>query len=98
PLHKKRLRQRGYNQVTSFGKALAHDLNVSYDDSILVRQLYSKTQTKKNLLGRTELQQALFAVTGADEHQGKHFLLVDDVLTTGSTLEACCRALADIPD
>ena len=98
PLHKKRLRERGYNQVAGFGKALSDNLSIPYDDTILQRKLYTKTQTKKNLLGRIDVIDNVFDVSFSENHHGKHFLLIDDVITTGSTLEACSRALLKIPD
>ena len=49
PLHPKKFRERGYNQVTTFGKALAKGLNINYNDTVLYRKKYSKTQSKKNL-------------------------------------------------
>jgi len=97
PLHKRKYRERGYNQVTTFGKALSTDLNILYNDSILKRKVYSKTQSKKNLLGRTEGIESIFDVSFTEADHDKHFLLIDDVITTGSTLEACSRALLKIP-
>ena len=97
PLHKRKFRERGYNQVTTFGKALAEGLNIAFDDTILYRKKYSKTQSKKNLLGRSENIENIFDVHFSEENQNKHFLIVDDVLTTGATLEACSRALLKIP-
>ncbi|CAD0002456.1 amidophosphoribosyltransferase [Flavobacterium chungangense] len=97
PLHQKKFRERGYNQVTTFGNALAKGLNIGYDDSILFRKKYSKTQSKKNLLGRSEGIENVFDVNYSEQNRNKHFLLVDDVLTTGATLEACSRALLKIP-
>jgi ComF family protein len=97
PLHKKRLRERGYNQVTRFGQALSENLKIEYNPSILKRNVYSKTQVKKNLLNRTELIESLFEVDFTEKDHNKHFLLIDDVITTGSTLEACSRALLKIP-
>lgn len=96
PLHPKRLRERGYNQVAGFGKALAEGLGASYSDALLLRTKHTKTQTKKNLEARAEIHSA-FDVADAGNHTGKHFLLVDDVITTGATLEACGRALLKIP-
>jgi len=98
PLHKKRLRERGYNQVEGFGKALSENLAIPYDDQLLYRKLHTKTQTKKDLLGRADVIATVFDVGFTEAHHGKHFLLIDDVITTGSTLEACSRALLKIPD
>lgn len=97
PLHKRKLKERGYNQVTAFGKALSSSLNIDYNDSLLIRNVYSKTQSKKNLLGRTEGIETIFDVSFTEKDHNKHFLLIDDVITTGSTLEACSRALLKIP-
>ena len=97
PLHPRKLKERGYNQVTTFGKALSSSLNLIYNDSLLNRNKYSKTQSKKNLLGRTEGIETVFDVTYTEQDHDKHFLLIDDVITTGSTLEACSRALLKMP-
>lgn len=97
PLHPKKFRERGYNQVTTFGKTLAKGLNITYNDAVLYRKKYSKTQSKKNLLGRSDNIENIFDVIFTAENQNKHFLIVDDVLTTGATLEACSKALLKIP-
>ena len=98
PLHKKRLRERGYNQVEGFGKSLSENLKIPYEEKVLQRKLYTKTQTKKNLLGRSDVIDNVFEVSYSENHHGKHFLLIDDVITTGSTLESCSRALLKIPN
>lgn len=97
PLHKKRLKERGYNQVKTFGKALSESTKIAYNDTFLFRNVYSKTQTNKNILGRSEVVKSIFRVTADESFHNKHFLLIDDVITTGSTLESCGRELLKIP-
>ena len=97
PLHPKKYRERGYNQVSTFSKSLSEKLNLVYNESILFRKIYSKTQSKKNLLGRTEGIETIFDVHYTEKDHNKHFILIDDVITTGATLEACARALLKIP-
>lgn len=98
PLHKKRLKKRGYNQVTTFGKMLSKHLNCPFDETILERIQHSKTQTFKNLLSRNEIKSHTFKVNFSEVHYNKHFLLIDDVMTTGATLEAAGKTLLEIPN
>jgi ComF family protein len=97
PLHTKKLRERGYNQVSKFGMGIAMGMGISYNDTILLRKTYTKTQTSKNLAARAEIIGSAFDVEYSDADHNKHFLLIDDVITTGATLEACGRALLSIP-
>ncbi len=97
PLHPKKLRERGYNQVEKFGKAIAQEFGADYNDQLLVRTSYTKTQTKKNLAARAEIIGSAFDVNFTEADHGKHFLLVDDVITTGATLESCGKALLKVP-
>ncbi|OYQ37013.1 amidophosphoribosyltransferase [Flavobacterium cyanobacteriorum] len=97
PLHGKKLRERGYNQVTKFGRAIAEALGANYNETILYRATYTKTQTKKNLTARAEIIGSAFDVSFTEADNCKHFLLVDDVITTGATLESCGKALLKIP-
>ena len=96
PLHDKRLRERGYNQSAAFARAIAEGLGAVYNDAVLLRSGYSKTQTKKNLAARTGIATA-FALAGFEMQADRHYLLVDDVMTTGATLEACGRELLKVP-
>ena len=97
PLHPKRLRQRGYNQVTTFASAMAKGLDADFMPEILRRNRYANSQTRKNMLSRTTSGET-FAACIENAQSGKHFLLVDDVITTGSTLEACGKALLQISE
>jgi ComF family protein len=96
PLHKKRLKQRGYNQSTCFAEGLAQKLNAVVDDKSLVRTQATETQTKKGRFTRFENMQEVFAVINPEKLVNKHVLLVDDIVTTGSTLEACAIELLKI--
>ena len=98
PLHKKRFEERGYNQVTTFCEALSNELSIPYNPYVLYRSRYSKTQTRKDKEKRKDIANSLFDVTFCEENHNKHFLLVDDVMTSGATLEACAKALLKIPN
>jgi len=98
PLHKKRFKERGYNQISTFCNALSDCLRTPVNDTILVRKSYSKTQTKKAFFLRTDVKKEIFDVNFSEKDSGKHFLLVDDVLTSGTTLEQCSKALLKIPN
>ena len=93
PLHKKKLRKRGYNQVTKFGQQLAKNLNADYVDNVLVKITNTTSQTTKQRLTRWMNNDELFAVINTATIENKHILLVDDLITTGATLEACITVL-----
>lgn len=94
PLHKKKLRQRGYNQAASFAQRLAFHLEAEYTDNILIKTANTKTQTKKGRIGRWQNTKDLYTLSDPDYLKDKHILLVDDVITTGATMEMCARTLA----
>ena len=93
PLYQKRLRQRGYNQVTKFGEKLSEILEIPYKANVLVRTSSTKTQTFKNRFDRFKDIETTFLLTDTLYFENKHVLLIDDVITTGATLEACCNEL-----
>lgn len=93
PLHSKRLKERGYNQVETFGKSLSSILNIPYIESVLLRISASKTQTVKQRFERFNNNTTKFRLTDTTIFKSKHVLLVDDVITTGATIEACCNEL-----
>jgi len=96
PLHKKRLNQRGYNQSTCFAEGLAKQLNAMVVENNLVRPMATETQTHKSRFNRYENMQEVFSVLKPEALKNKHILLVDDVITTGSTLEACGMQLLKV--
>lgn len=97
PLHKSRLRERGYNQVEDFGKVIATYLNADYRDDILLKISSSKTQTLKDRFSRWGKLEENLSIQNFNEIENKNILIVDDLVTTGSTLEACAHKLMEIP-
>lgn len=93
PLHKQKLKKRGYNQVSAFAKRLAHFLEADYLDNLLVKTSNTKTQTTKGRIGRWQNNKALYTLTDASQIKNKNILLVDDVITSGATMEICAKAL-----
>lgn len=93
PLHKKRLKKRGYNQSECFANGLSEVLNKPLNNTSLFRAIENPTQTKKGVYERFENTQGIFELANPNAIKDKHILLVDDVMTTGSTLEACAQVL-----
>ena len=96
PLHKKRLKERGYNQSACFAQGLAEKLKGIVEENNLIRTKATQTQTHRSRFARFENMQEVFAVKNPEKLKGKHVLLVDDIVTTGSTLEACAMPLLQI--
>tara|TARA_B100000767_G_scaffold270248_1_gene293590 strand:- start:143 stop:829 length:687 start_codon:yes stop_codon:yes gene_type:complete len=93
PLHKNKYRKRGYNQVTKFGECLSEILSISYEEKLLIRTSSTKTQTLKQRFDRFKNIDTKFLLTDTSFFKNKHILLIDDVITTGATLEACSKEL-----
>lgn len=93
PLHQKKLKLRGYNQSEYIAKGLADEMGIKVSLDSLLRDKATESQTKKARYHRFENMQDVFGVSKLDELLDKHILLVDDVITTGATLEACGNVL-----
>lgn len=96
PLHPKKQKLRGYNQSEWIALGIAQTLQKPVSANNLKRNLHTSTQTKKNRFERWQNVEGIFEVARPDEFFGKHILLIDDVVTTGSTLEACAFQLLKI--
>ncbi len=93
PLHKNKLRQRGYNQVAKFGEQIAKALDAHYEDNVLIKVTNTTSQTTKSRFTRWNNTDELFTIKNINSIENKHVLLVDDLITTGATLEACIAVL-----
>ncbi len=99
PLHQKKFLIRGYNQCTLLARGASEVCGLPVDETILMRAKHSVSQTKKSQETRiTSLKDTFVVTPEAERRVGLRVLLLDDVLTTGATLESCCNALSRIPN
>lgn len=98
PLHPKKERLRGYNQSAMFAKGISEAMQIPVFTDALTRRTFTETQTKKKRMERFQNVGEVFGVKKPASIEGKHLLLVDDVLTTGATLEVCGQALLAVPN
>jgi ComF family protein len=96
PLHSEKEKIRGYNQSLLFAQGLANELKCEASKDFLIRTQATETQTHKNLFQRLDNVASVFELKNATLLQNKNVLLVDDVLTTGATIEACAKQLNSI--
>jgi len=94
PLHPKRFKERGYNQVDFFTKALAERFDIKFSDSILIRTKFNKSQVFKNKKERIKDLSDVFLVT--DKTINGNVLIIDDLLTTGATLSQAVNSFKEI--
>ena len=96
PLHPDKQRKRGYNQSECLARGVSEVTGIPVDVSSVVRRVYTQTQTRKSVYERWENVGGIFNVVDKEKFAGKHVLIVDDVLTTGSTSIACAEALTGV--
>jgi ComF family protein len=92
PLHASRLRERGYNQAALLAREMAQQIGLVVDEHTLIRERATSPQVELNAKQREENVRAAFCCTGSGP-VSKQVLLIDDVCTTGATLQACATAL-----
>ncbi len=93
PLHYLKQKKRGYNQCASFASTLSSLWNIPYYKDAIIRVHNNLSQTKKSRIERWENVENIFNILKPNEISNKHLLLIDDVITTGATIEACILAL-----
>lgn len=93
PLHPKRQKRRGYNQSLEICKGISEITGIPIDDRTLVRTVNNSSQTKNSRFDRWKNVEDIFSITDKTAFCNKHILLVDDVITTGSTLESCAKEI-----
>jgi ComF family protein len=98
PLHKRKLKKRGFNQSEIIAKGISEESGKKLETDILIRGVFSETQTRKNRFDRWMNVSKIFQVNKPKELDNKHILLVDDVVTTGATIEACYQAMKEAAD
>lgn len=98
PLHPKKQKKRGYNQSEAIARGISRIMGIEVDRESLCRIKSTSTQTRKSRYHRWENVENIFQITNTEKLHGKHVVVIDDVITTGSTLEACITALQEISD
>lgn len=96
PLHKRKQRQRGFNQVEDFGREIAAALDKPFIEGVLVKVSHTGSQVFKERFSRLFSSKEVFEIKDEFKIENKHILLVDDILTSGATLEACGSKLLKI--
>lgn len=95
PLSKKKLRKRGYNQCDYIAEGISRATGIPIIKDAVKRTTANETQTHKNRDERWKNVEGIFALSDATKLEGRHILLIDDILTTGATLASCAKTIED---
>ena len=95
PIHPTKLRKRGYNQSTYIANGISEILDIPVREDIIIKKFNTTSQTQKNRIERVKNVLSSFSLEEKNGIQGRHILIVDDVLTTGATIEACGNRLLE---
>mgnify|MGYP003583425081 FL=1 len=98
PLHDKKLNKRGYNQSTVLAEGITSIINKPILNNAIIRKVYNTTQTTKSRIGRWLNVEHIFDIKNSKELENKHLLIIDDVVTTGATIEAFGQHLEKLPN
>ena len=98
PLNNRREKKRGYNQAAIIAEGINTVWKKPVITNSLERKIFTETQTHKDRISRWQSMKNVFAVTNASAIAGKNILLIDDIITTGATLEACGEKIIAIPN
>ena len=96
PIHASKMRTRGYNQSAMYGSGLAESMRIPMIENALIKKRKTTSQTKKSRMKRLLSVQNEYVIKKPKRLIGKHILLVDDVLTTGATIESCALELVKV--
>jgi len=96
PLHCSKQRKRGYNQSELIARGISQVLNIPVKTDLVIRKVETLTQTKKTRYERWMNMKDTFQIQDVSSLRDKHILLVDDVITTGATVEACATSLLTV--
>jgi len=98
PLHPQKLSKRGYNQSEWIARGVAEIMGKPIDVQTLERCIFTDTQTRKKRFERWKNVDSRFKLVNPETFAGRHILLIDDVVTTGATLDACIEAVLKAPE
>ena len=93
PIHKKRRKQRGYNQTELIAKEISKNIQIKYEKNCLIKYINTEQQSKLNREQRKQNLKNAYKITNKEKIQNRKIILFDDIYTTGSTANECCKIL-----